>query len=301
MITMGAEPISGSVPYFFAIRKGELMYSERQKEFKVFLQQLQQSVEGRTGEKVEVHSVTKADGKKFLEIVIGENPLLSPVVWVEESSAGYERNSLEDILQRIWAVYGRYKELERRNFPFNKVKGNIHLRLVPYERNKGFLERLVFSRYLDLAVVPVLTLEKCVEDSCSSLIVNIQKGMCGVGVDELLRAGYENGKNDCIVEGLEFSAEESGYEIFTMSNGHNFAMLDKRKLRKLAEEICSDCLFIFPVSVYEVFVIPEDNVFDVSELQEFSKNIRGLLDFEGAVLSGKVYRYSWGRDDIDFI
>jgi len=52
MITMGAEPINGSVPYFFAIRKGEHMYSERQKELKVFLQQLQQSVEGRTEEKV---------------------------------------------------------------------------------------------------------------------------------------------------------------------------------------------------------------------------------------------------------
>lgn len=277
------------------------MYSQRQEKLKVFLWQLQQSVEGRTGERVEVHSVTKADGKKILEIVIGENPLFSPVVWVEESSAGYDRNSLADILQRIWAVYGRYKELERRKFPFDKVKGNIYLRLVHYERNKRLLERLVFSRYLDLAVVPVVTLEEDVEDSCSSLVVNIQKGMCGVGADELLRVGYENGKNDCMVEGLEFSAEESGYEIFTMSNGHNFAMLDKGKLRDLAEKIHSDCLFILPVSIYEIFIIPEDNVFDVSELQEFSKAIRGLLDFEEAMLSEKIYRYSLGRDNIDSI
>lgn len=277
------------------------MYSERQEKLKVFLWKLQQSVEGKTGEKVEIHSVTKADGKKFLEIAIWENPLLSPVVWVEESSADYGRNGLEDVLQRIWAVYGRYQELERRNFPFDMVRENIYLRLVHYERNKGFLERLVFSRYLDLAVVPVVTLEEGIEDSCSSLSVNIQKGMCGVSADELLWAGYENGKNDCMVAGLEFSAEESGYEIFTMSNGHNFAMLDKGKLKKLTEEICSDCLFILPVSIYEVFVIPEDNVLDAVELQEFSKNIRGLLDFEGAVLSEKVYRYSLGRDDIDLI
>lgn len=92
MITMGAEPLNGFGPYFFAIRKGELMYSERQEKLKVFLQQMQQSVEERTGEKVEVHSVTKADGKKFLEIVIEENPLISPIVWVEESNAGYGKN-----------------------------------------------------------------------------------------------------------------------------------------------------------------------------------------------------------------
>lgn len=89
---MGAEPLNGFGPYFFAIRKGELMYSERQEKLKVFLQQMQQSVEERTGEKVEVHSVTKADGKKFLEIVIEENPLISPIVWVEESNAGYGKN-----------------------------------------------------------------------------------------------------------------------------------------------------------------------------------------------------------------
>lgn len=92
MITMGAEPLNGFGPYFFAIRKGELMYSERQEKLKVFLQQMQQSVEERTGEKVEIHSVTKADGKKFLEIVIEENPLISPIVWVEESNAGYGKN-----------------------------------------------------------------------------------------------------------------------------------------------------------------------------------------------------------------
>lgn len=106
---MGAEPLNGSVPYF-CDTEGELMYSERQEKLKLFLRQLQQSVEGRTGEKVEVHSVTKADGKKFLEIIIGENPLLSPVIWVKESRAGYGRNGLEDILQRIWTVYGRYRE-----------------------------------------------------------------------------------------------------------------------------------------------------------------------------------------------
>mgnify|MGYP006957492302 CR=1 FL=1 len=40
----------------FCDTEGELMYSERQEKLKLFLRQLQQSVEGRTGEKVEVHS-----------------------------------------------------------------------------------------------------------------------------------------------------------------------------------------------------------------------------------------------------
>lgn len=47
------------------------MYSDRQRELSVFLRQLQQSAEEMTGERVTVRSVTKADGGKILEIVIG--------------------------------------------------------------------------------------------------------------------------------------------------------------------------------------------------------------------------------------
>ncbi|MEY8336338.1 hypothetical protein AALB53_25310, partial [Lachnospiraceae bacterium 47-T17] len=45
----------------------------------------------------------------------------------------------------------------------------------------------------------------------------------------------------------------------------------------------------------------EDNVFDLSELQEFSRNRIELLEFEGDVLSENVYKYSLESGDIDFI
>ena len=111
----------------------------------------------------------------------------------------------------------------------------------------------------------------------------------------------ENTKKDCMVKGVEFSAEESGYEILAMSNGHHSAILDTGRLRDLAKEIYSSFLYIVPVSIYEVLVIPEDNVFDLSELQEFSRNRIELLEFEGAVLSENVYRYSLESGDVDFI
>ncbi|MEY8336762.1 hypothetical protein AALB16_01855 [Lachnospiraceae bacterium 62-35] len=61
------------------------MYSDRQTELSVFLQQLQQSAEEKTGERGIVHSVIKADGEKIIEIVMGEDPLFAPVVCVEAS------------------------------------------------------------------------------------------------------------------------------------------------------------------------------------------------------------------------
>lgn len=70
------------------------MYSDRQRELSVVLRQLQQSVEEMTGERVTIHSVTKADGEKILELVIGENPLFAPVICVEASGISYKRTAL---------------------------------------------------------------------------------------------------------------------------------------------------------------------------------------------------------------
>ena len=78
-------------------QKGERIPSDRQKALSIFLQQLQQSEEKETGERVTVHSTTKTDGGKILEIVMGENPLFAPVVSVEAPETGYEKNELESI------------------------------------------------------------------------------------------------------------------------------------------------------------------------------------------------------------
>lgn len=245
--------------------------------------------------------MTKTDGEKIIEIAIGESLLLAPVVYVEAFGIGYGKNDLGDILQGLWTVYDRYKKLDKKGFPFDEMKASMYLRSVSYERYNGFLDNLIYRRFLDLAVVPVLVLEEDIEGRCYSLTVNIRKGMCDTSEDELFRTACKNGKNDCMVEGLEFSAEESGYEIFTMSNGYHSAMVDVEKLKDLAEEIHSNFLYIVPVSIYEVLVIPGDNVFDISELREFAQNKIALLDFEEAGLSEKIYRYSLESGEIDLI
>ena len=53
---------------FFMIRKGAHMYSDRQTELSIFLEQLQQSAEEKTEERVIIHAVTKAGGEKIFEI-----------------------------------------------------------------------------------------------------------------------------------------------------------------------------------------------------------------------------------------
>ena len=106
---------------FFMIRKGAHMYSDRQTELSVFLEQLRQLAEEKTEERVIIHAVTKEDGEKIFEIIIGENPLFAPVICVKASGTGYGKSGLDDILQGLWTVYGRYKKLDRKGF-FHHVK-----------------------------------------------------------------------------------------------------------------------------------------------------------------------------------
>ena len=96
------------------------MYSDRQTELSVFLEQLRQLAEEKTEERVIIHAVTKEDGEKIFEIIIGENPLFVPVVCVKASGTGYGKSGLDDILQGLWTVYGRYKKLDRKGFPLTK-------------------------------------------------------------------------------------------------------------------------------------------------------------------------------------
>ena len=200
------------------------MYSDRQTELSIFLEQVQQSAEEKTKERVIIHAVSKADGEKIFEIIIGENPLFAPVVCVEASGTDYGKSGLDDILLGFWTVYDRYKKLDKKDFPFDEMKASVYLRLVPYERYNGFLDNLVYYPFLDMAVVPVIVLEESIEDRCFSLAVNIQKGMCDASEEDLLQTASENTKKDCMVKGVEFSAEESGYEILAMSNGHHSAI-----------------------------------------------------------------------------
>lgn len=48
------------------IRKGAHMYSDRQTELSVFLEQLRQLAEEKTEERVIIHAVTKEDGEKIM-------------------------------------------------------------------------------------------------------------------------------------------------------------------------------------------------------------------------------------------
>lgn len=253
-------------------------------------QKLCRDIEAQTGLTTAIHSITMNSGKKFYEIAIGESkPFTSPVIYMDEPFVTHWEQG--DILQGILAMYRKCKSLEEADCDYSTVKKHIHIRLANYEKNKGILKNIPHHRYLDLALIPILILREVLSENTFYAMRNIPLGMWWSTTDELLQAAYDNEKNNCMVEALEFSAEELGFEAYSMSNGFHCAAMDRQSLWALSEEIQNESLYLIPSSVYEMLVIPEDNVFDIAELRELADRLNTSLESESVFLSDNIYRF----------
>lgn len=271
------------------------MYAEERN-----IQKLCWDIEAQTGTATATHSITKSNGRKFYEIAIGEdNPLTSPVIYVDEPFTTYWEQ--EDILQGILAMYRKCKSLERADSDYSIVKKHVHTRLANHEKNKGILKNIPHQRYLDLSLIPVLMLREILSENTFYAMRNIPLGMWRSTADELLQAACDNEKNNCMIEAIKFSAEELGFEAYAMSNGFHCAAIDRQSLRALSVEIQNESLYLIPSSVYEMLVIPEDNVFDIAELREFADRLNTSLESESAFLSDNIYRFNRKKSTLEIL
>ncbi|MCM1234133.1 MAG: DUF5688 family protein [Ruminococcus flavefaciens] len=249
-----------------------------------------------------MYLLTRSNGSKLLEIIIDtDNPLFSLVIRMEEPYMNYRENWVNHALSGTIAIYEKYKQIERKHFDFKDMRSHLHLRLMNYEKNIHFLNNLPHYHFLDLAAVPVFATQETIGESTFSIMRNIQIGECQNCTKKLFQIAYENETNSCIIEPIEFSAEELGFETFFMSNRLHCATINRQSLGKLVTEIQNECLYLIPANIHEVLIIPQDNIFDVTELRDFSQRIIESLDTKEIFLSSNIYRYTQKSDSLEII
>lgn len=86
-----------------------------------------------------------------------------------------------------------------------------------------------------------------------------------------------------------------------MSNSFHCATMNSQSLKEFAIKTQNEHLYLIPVSIYEILVIPEDNIYDMAELKDFSQRIIESLDTEDAFLSNNIYRYSIKTNSLEVI
>lgn len=190
---------------------------------------------------------------------------------------------------------------------FENIKDMLYLQLVNFEKNEEALEKILYDRFLDLAVVPVIALKENHKSSSLIVVQRVWLDVWKVSAGEIFWRSYENGKEDCQIMPIEFSAEERGFEMFVLNSKKNAygasAMLHMDALKKFSEEIQNERVFILPSSVFEVILIPEDNVWydDVNELKKIIQEENASLKNPDNFLSNNVYVYSRGKNKLQIV
>lgn len=190
-----------------------------------------------------------------------------------------------------------------------------------YERNKEQLEHCPFKKYLDLAVTFRLVAEKNTMGLASSLISNEEFGAWNIGLDELYCTALFNtirefpwkldsladvitdyikqnvshkmaGEIKRELEVLEGAEDRVDMHILTNDTGINGAacMLYDNVIENFAKAKNSN-VFILPLSVHELMLVPEQQNTDPQFLAELvveaNQNAVGLID----LLSDNIYYY----------
>jgi hypothetical protein len=292
-------------------------------EFKEFIVEM---AETEMGNRAVVNPVHKNNGLNLDGLIImSEDSNMVPTIYLNRYYEQYkeimdEPDALESIWRGIKEYY--YQHLPVNSFDvdsftdYEKVKGNLRLKLVNYKKNKEWLDDVVFIPFLDLAGVVVVN-------------VKMEKGKVGTitvtkshmvewekNEEDLLHDAMENMKDDYIImpmeEILKERLEELGIaDIEELAELSMYVLYNRQRLlgaglmmvpnvmREAAELMGCDNIVIIPSSVHETMLLPcEEGKTDFTEMTEIIREVNQNSLEEEEILSDHPYLYCREQDKI---
>lgn len=286
------------------------MYSDRELSFEEFTETVRASIEKHTGDGAEIRTVIKNNNRKVQGLIIKEKESnIFPVIYLEEYYSIYQKKGMDEVLSSILATYENHRIPQKIDvrplLDFEQSKKNLRLRVVNYERNKDFLKKVPYYKFLDLAVTAILVLKEEKQECAFITVQSILAESWAVSIEEIFQNAFENEVRDYQIEPVEFPNTDLKYNAFIMSNPYRSygasVVLNKEALRKFSEEIQTELLFIIPSSIYEVILIPTENTNTLNELKMCVKVINTLPEYNEDFLSDNIYMYSYTEDDIKIV
>lgn len=188
-----------------------------------------------------------------------------------------------------------------------EIQENIFLRLINYEKNKDWLQKLPHRKFLNLAVVYYIERENV---SSYDYIVNINNALfreLQMTEEELYQLALRNSmqKKKAEIQRIQDMmpkclwclfgiTEEPEVPMYVLTNENKkygaSCLLYENVLKELAEQV-EDDLYILPSSIQEVVVIPKSFVSDMERLKELVKEVNQDMVQEEEVLGDSVYCY----------
>ena len=229
--------------------------------------------------------VQKNNGVKLHALCINEpDTNISPSIYLEEYYNSYQDGlSMESVVENIRKKYVEKKPADGNlSIPaddFSFVQDKIFYRVVNYDANKEILSECPHIKLNDLAVTFRWIVIKNEQSIGSSLITNDAVRQWGISDEDLYLIASENTPRlfpakiydmDKIFGGF-FWEEDSHVPMYILTNeqGMNGAscLLYTDILKDFSKKHGGD-IYILPLSIHEVILIPADKISDLTKLYE---------------------------------
>jgi hypothetical protein len=294
--------------------------------YEEFKQQIMEMAETEIGSRAVINPVHKNNGVNLDGLIImSEDSNMIPTIFLNRYYEQYkeimdEPDALESIWHDIKECY--YQHLPVNSFDvdsltdYEKVKGNLRLKLVNYKKNEEWLDDVVFIPFLDLAGVVVVNVKIGKGKVGTITVTKSHMVEWGKSEEDILHDAMENMKDDYIItpmeEILKEQLEELGIaDIAELAELSMYVLYNRQRLfgaglvmvpnvmREAAELMGCDNIVIIPSSVHETMLIPcEEGQTDFNELKRIIGEVNQNSLEEEEILSDHPYLYSREQDKI---
>ena len=223
---------------------------------------------------------------------------------------------LEEIQENIYQIYSNKSPME--DFPiadfkdYTKVRNQITMRLISFEKNQAMLEKIPHKKYLDMAIIYSCRVTLKGAGDGDIKITNDLMRLWGIDTEELDRDARRNAptlnpyKVYPIIDYLKEHVptwlnstldEELCFEpMYILTNQEQCygasVLLYEDLLRQISEDFESD-LLIIPSSVHELIFLPYCSLLSIEEMTELIQSVNETVLAEEEVLSDHAYLYRY--------
>lgn len=264
--------------------------------------------------KVNMQEVEKNNGVKLIGITIhllGCN--IMPTMYLESFYELYmEGMEFSKVISVFIEKYDSYRkdDVEMDFFSdYEKVKKMLSFKLINFEMNREFLEKVPFRSYLDLAIIFQCHICNEVLGNGTITVRNEHLKMWGITENQLWQDAMENMPRLYPTEFMNMAQmlkniyeDEDGIitdelPLFVLSNINRVngasSLLYENQLENIAEKVKDD-YYILPSSIHELLILPKKYGTDEAELSRMVDEINQThVEYE-EILSNHAYFYASG-------
>jgi hypothetical protein len=261
-------------------------------------------------EEIKTQKVVKNNGVSLVGLMIllkGET--VAPNIYMDYYYTLFNQGtSLDEIVSEIVSEYeesrGKLPACASVEFNPEKMKDNVYMVLVNYDKNKEKLNECPYLPFLDMAIMFRYVVSE--EDNCvaSGLVRRFEQELWNMSTEELYSKAVENTKTRfpmCVAKLTDTMKKLQPEEkfvpecnLYVMTNSINangsIYMTDKTALEDFAESQSSN-FYIIPSSIHEVLLFPDDKSLSREQLLDVLADVNRYVLSDMEFLSDKVYYY----------